>query len=110
MIVALALWPGLILERSEDSVTEKVGAVALAGCGIEGAYVNRSEGAAQTAELVTAGREQCTQQYGVSPIEAISATLPCGTSQAQGGGYLISFCEDESAPQGWTGYAPVATP
>ena len=29
-IVALALWPGLILERGEDSVTEKVDAVAAA--------------------------------------------------------------------------------
>jgi hypothetical protein len=97
LIIALALWPGLILERGQDAVTEKVGAVALADCGIEGAYINRSVGADQTAELVTAGREGCTQQYGVSPIEAISATLPCGTTQAQGAGYLIKFCDDMTA-------------
>jgi NADH-quinone oxidoreductase subunit M len=97
LIIALALWPGLILERGQDAVTETVGAVALADCGIEGAYINRSAGADQTAELVTAGREGCTQQYGVSPIEAISATLPCGTTQAQGAGYLIKFCDDMTA-------------
>ncbi len=97
LIIALAFWPGLILERGQDSVTEKVGAVALADCGIgSGTYVNRSDGAFRTAEVVTAGREGCTQQYGVSPIEAITATLPCGTTNPQGGGYLIKFCDDDA--------------
>ena len=78
-------------------MTEKVGAVALADCEIgSGTYVNRSEGAFRTAEVVTAGREGCTQQYGVSPIEAITATLPCGTTNPQGGGYLIKFCDDDA--------------
>ena len=96
VIIALALWPGLILERGEGVVTEKVGAVALADCEV-GAYVNRSDGADQTAELVTAGSENCTQEYGLSPIEAISATFPCGTTHPQGGGYLINFCDEAEA-------------
>ncbi len=73
--------------------------MALADCEV-GAYVNRSpDGADQSAELVTAGSENCTQEYGLSPIEAISATFPCGTTRPQGGGYLINFCDESEGSE-----------
>jgi NADH-quinone oxidoreductase subunit M len=106
VIVALAFWPGLILERGETSVTEKVSAVALADCGFEGPYFNRSEGAANTVEAAFAEGDDCTARYGLSARETLAAALPCGASNPPAGGYVLNFCEQERQP-GWTGYGPI---
>jgi NADH-quinone oxidoreductase subunit M len=74
VIVALALWPGLILERGEVSVTEKVGAVALADCGFEGTYSNTSVGAPATAGVVAG--VPCADEYGMSESQALAAAPP----------------------------------
>ena len=94
VIVALALWPGLILDRGRglgDREGRRRRARRLRGRRLRQPL---ADGADQSAELVTAGSEDCTQEYGLSPIEAISATFPCGTTRPQGGGYLINFCDE----------------
>ena len=82
-IVALALWPGLILERGEGSVDDTIGAVALADCGAEAT---------------------CAQEYGLNE-EEILASAVCGGGQVSPGaaGYVLRFCRGA----GWTGYAPL---
>jgi NADH-quinone oxidoreductase subunit M len=78
VIVALAFYPGLILERGEDSVTAKVGAVALADCG---------------SEIVT--DHDCAESYGIDDEETLAAALPCGASNPPGGGYVLNLCGRE---------------
>ena len=96
LVVALAFWPGLILERGEVSVTEKVAAVALADCGVEGAYTNSSVGAPATA-TVYAG-VSCADDYGISEEQALAGASPCGTSNPPDGGYVLNLCEQETQP------------
>jgi NADH-quinone oxidoreductase subunit M len=81
-IVALALYPGLILDRGEAAVTDKVGAVALADCGA--LYVNTSRGAPESA---VSGAVPCAGRYGISEDQAVAAGRP-------------------HFGQGWTGYGP----
>jgi NADH-quinone oxidoreductase subunit M len=115
VIVALALWPGLILERGEAATQDKVGAVAAVDCGIEGAYFNRSEGASANAvEVALAGGDHCAARYGLTAEETFAATFSCDTDADTNtsGGYVLKFCgaDDSSASfkTGWTGYAPIA--
>jgi NADH:ubiquinone oxidoreductase subunit 4 (subunit M) len=70
VIVGLALWPGLILERGEASVTSQVQAVALADC-LEGSYVNRSPSA--SLPLVTESlNAPCASKYGLSEDDLVA--------------------------------------
>ena len=83
VIVALAFWPGLILERGDASVTQQVQAVAMADC-FEGTYINRS---ATSLPLITeSAGTSCADRYGLSEAQLHSGT-PFGP--------------------GWTGYGPV---
>jgi NADH-quinone oxidoreductase subunit M len=68
VIVGLALWPGLILERGEASVTEQVQAVALADC-FDGFYVNRSAGAPPITDQVSV---PCASKYGLNEDDLIA--------------------------------------
>jgi NADH-quinone oxidoreductase subunit M len=68
VMVGLALWPGLILERGESSVTVTMGAVALADCG--GQYVNSSEGAPPAGALALAGGD-CAARYGLGDAQTL---------------------------------------
>jgi NADH-quinone oxidoreductase subunit M len=56
IIVALALWPGLILERGELSTAQSVEAVAHADCSIEGSSPS----------------SDCLQRYGLDLVEAVA--------------------------------------
>jgi NADH-quinone oxidoreductase subunit M len=71
IIVALALWPGLILERGEAAVTAQVQAVALADC-FDGAYVNVSEGAAPITDQVSI---PCAGKYGLDEDKLIASVF-----------------------------------
>jgi NADH-quinone oxidoreductase subunit M len=71
VLVALALWPGLILDRGEAAVTDKVTAVAVADCGVEGTYANKTVGAPATA-TVFAGAS-CAPDYGLTEAEVLAA-------------------------------------
>ena len=102
-IVALALWPGLILERGEGAVDDKIGAVAVADCGADATYFSRSAGAPASAGVVA--EAGCAQEYGLNE-EEILASAVCGGGQVSPGaaGYVMRFCHGA----GWTGYAPLA--
>jgi hypothetical protein len=87
-------------------VAEKVSAVALADCGFDGAYFNRSAGAPPGAvDVALAEGDDCAASYGLSASETLAA-LPCGASNPRAGGYVLKFCDGETPP-GWTGYAPI---
>jgi NADH-quinone oxidoreductase subunit M len=112
VIVALAFWPGLILERGEGAVTQQIGAVALADCGLEGGYFNRSDGAPTNAGvLALGGGEGCGARYGLDDPEALAKAIPCGATMFENG-YTLGFCQEATSAvsfgPGWTGYAPLA--
>jgi NADH-quinone oxidoreductase subunit M len=112
VIVGLALWPGLILERGEGAVSQSVGAVALADCGLEGGYFNRSDGApADAGVLALGGGEGCAARYGLDDPDALAKAIPCGATTVKNG-YTLGFCQQAMSAThvgpGWTGYAPVA--
>jgi NADH-quinone oxidoreductase subunit M len=90
VIVALALWPGLILDRGEAAVTDKIGAVALADCGVRGTYSNSSVGAPATAGVVAG--VPCASDYGLTEGQAVAAAWPpCNsTVEKQGGGGAVN--------------------
>ncbi|MFL5869910.1 MAG: NuoM family protein, partial [Solirubrobacterales bacterium] len=85
VIVALALYPGLILDRGEASVNDKVGAVAVADCGA--LYVNASQGAPASA---ASGAVPCAGRYGISEDQTVASGFPCATGPAHGG-YTLCF-------------------
>jgi NADH-quinone oxidoreductase subunit M len=69
VIVALALWPGLILERGQASVEDKVAAVAIADCGLGGDSHNRSGSTVQLGFYYP----PCASDYGLTaPPEVAS--------------------------------------
>ena len=88
VIVALALYPGLILDRGEASVTDKVGAVAVADCG--GTFANASSGGPASDVI---GDVPCAARYGITEEQALASGHPCGGSRADGG-YVLVFCDD----------------
>jgi NADH-quinone oxidoreductase subunit M len=120
VIVALALWPGLILDRGEAAVTDKVGAVAMADCAIQASYASHTVGTPAVGGVVAS--VPCASEYGLTEGEAIASGWPPCDSQVEkpGGGYFIRTCGDGdfqtifgSPPkygQGWTGYAPIDSP
>lgn len=66
-ILALALYPGLILDRGEASVEDKIGAVAVATC-VGGSYSNLSASKPASGIVFL----DCPQDFGVHPeIQAI---------------------------------------
>ena len=71
VIVGLALYPGLILDRGEASVNAQVGAVALADCGHEGAHANTTV-AAPTAAAGSAGAP-CADEDGLDENVVLAA-------------------------------------
>jgi NADH-quinone oxidoreductase subunit M len=89
VIVALALYPGLILDRGEASVTDKVGAVAVADCG--GTFANASSGGPASGVV---GDVPCAGRYGITEEQALASGHPCGGSRADGG-YVLVFCDDQ---------------
>ena len=89
VIVALALYPGLILDRGEASVTDNVGAVAVADCG--GTFANASSGG-PASDVV--GDVPCAGRYGITEEQALASGHPCGGSRADGG-YVLVFCDDQ---------------
>ena len=89
VIVALALYPGLILDRGEASVTDKVGAVAVADCG--GTFANASSGGPASDVI---GDVPCAARYGITEEQALASGHPCGGSRADGG-YVLVFCDDQ---------------
>ncbi|HEX2466775.1 MAG TPA: NADH-quinone oxidoreductase subunit M [Solirubrobacterales bacterium] len=81
-IVGLALWPGLILERGEASVTENVSVVALQSCTDEvTGGLGTTDGPGAAAEVTACAEDR----YGLPQIESE---------------------EGESAGRGWTPYGP----
>jgi NADH-quinone oxidoreductase subunit M len=83
-IVALALWPGLILERGEASVDENVSAVALQACADEvGGDLGATDDPEQAAVVVGCFEDR----FGLPQVEG-----------------------EASAAGGWTGYGPEVVP
>jgi NADH-quinone oxidoreductase subunit M len=120
VIVALAFYPGLILERGETSVDGEVGAVALADCGFETAYSKSAVG--EPAVAGVAAGAPCADDYGLAEEEVLAAGLPpCNsTVQTERGGYFIRTCFADGSSnfvgnpprlgEGWTGFAPFDPP
>jgi NADH-quinone oxidoreductase subunit M len=99
VIVALAFYPGLITKRADTAVQDKIGAVAVADCPIEGAYYNASAGAGSFAF----GFGDCDpKRYGLTGAE-----LTAAASFTRAG---APDAIDKRLHNGWTGYAPLETP
>ena len=95
-VVAIALYPALITERGEASVTNSIGAVASADCA-DGIYANKNSGSA-----AAVASRACVERYGLGVPTASAQFSRNGSSvSAKGSGYTLNFGDSRG-----TGYGP----